>query len=144
MTTLFYWQQIEIPSTGYIAQNADINAANFVPFNCGDYSDNAEGNDANLSLVFAVGTFDQATLEQWINDAVQVVVTCSSGDTVGAQLAQRWRFQGVVTDAAVSLTQIGLTIGSPLRPSSSNEAPGMVPPRSLMTNNVGRLPITRR
>ena len=144
MTTLFYWQQVEIPSTGYVAQNADLNSANFVPFNCSQYSDNSEGNDTGLSLIFALGTFDQATLEQWINDAVQVVVTCSQGDTLGAQLNTRWAFTGVITDAAVNLTQIGLTIGSPLRPAGNNEAPGMVPPRSLMSNTVGRLPITRR
>ena len=144
MSTQFYWQQVEVSSTGYIAQNADINALNFVPFTCSEYSDNSEGDDTVLTLLFAIGTFDQATLEKWINDAVQVVVTCSQGDTLGAQLNTRWAFTGVITDAAVNLTQIGLTIGSPLRPAGNNEAPGMVPPRSLMSNTVGRLPITRR
>ena len=114
------------------------------PFSCSQYSDNSEGDDAVLTLVFAIGTFDQATLEQWINDALQIVVTCSMGDTVGAQLIPRWRFQGQVTDASISLNTIVLTIGSPLRPATNNEAPGMVPPRSLMSDTVGRLPIARR
>ena len=61
MSTQFYWQQVEVSSTGYIAQNADINSAlNFVPFTCSEYSDNSEGNDTGLSLLFALGTFDQA------------------------------------------------------------------------------------
>lgn len=144
MATLFYWHQIEIPSAGYVAQNADINAAGFVPFNCSQYSDNMEGDDSGLSLVFAFGTFDQVTLETWINDAVKVVVTCSKGDTLGAQLDARWSFTGVITDATMTFTEIGLKIGSPLRPSGNNEAPGMIPPRSLMRNTVGRLPIALR
>lgn len=144
MATQFYWQQIEVSSTGYIAQNADINASNFVPFSCSEFSDNSEGDDSVLTLVFAVGTFNQATLEQWINDALQIVVTCSKGDPVGAQLDARWRFQGQVTDASLTLNNVVLTIGSPLRPATNNEAPGMVPPRSLMSDITGRLPISRR
>jgi len=144
MATLFYWHQIEIPSTGYLAQNADFNAPGFVPFNCSQYSDNSEGNDAGLSLTFALGTFSQATLEQWIHDAVRITVTCSRGDTLGAQIDTRWSFSGVITDAALSLAEIQLMIGSPLRPAGNNEAPGMVPPRSLMSSTVGRLPIARR
>jgi hypothetical protein len=144
MATQFYWQQVEVLSTGYVAQNADLNAPNFVPFSCSEYSDNSEGDDSGLTLVFAIGTFDQVTLEKWINDALQVVVTCSKGDPVGAQLDTRWKFQGQVTDASLTLNNIVLTIGSPLRPATNNEAPGMVPPRSLMSDIAGRLPIARR
>ena len=144
MANQFYWQQIYIASDNYTAQNADVNEPNFVAFNCSEFADNSEGSDTNLGLVFAVGTFDQLTLERWINDAVKIVVTCSSGDPIGATIVSKWEYTGIITDAEVTLTTIALTIGSPLRPATNNEAPGMVPPRSLQTNTAGRLPIARR
>jgi hypothetical protein len=144
MANQFYWQQIYIADANYTAQNADVNEPNFVPFNCSEFAENSEGDDTSLTLVFAIGTFDQPTLERWISDAVRIVITCSSGDTIGAQIVGKWEYTGVITDAEVTLTTIALSIGSPLRPSTNNEAPGMVPPRSLMTNTAGRLPIARR
>lgn len=144
MANQFYWQQIYVAADNYTAQNADVNEPNFVPFNCSEFADNTEGRDTSLSLAFAIGNFDQQTLERWINDAEKIVVTCSGGDPIGATLAMKWEYTGIITDAEVTLTTIVLTIGSPLRPFTQNEAPGMVPPRSLMSNTAGRLPITRR
>ena len=144
MANQFYWQQIYIASDNFVAQNADVNAPNFVPFNCSQFADNSEGNDTELSLVFAIGTFTQTTLERWILDAEKIVVTCSSGDPVGATIVGKWEYTGVISEAEMTLTTIVLKIGSPLRPSTNNEAPGMVPPRSLMSDTVGRLPIARR
>ena len=144
MATQFYWQQIYIAADNYTAQNADVNEPNFVPFNCSEFVENSEGDDTSLTLIFAIGTFNQATLERWISDAVRIVITCSSGDTIGAQIITRWEYTGVITDAEVTLTTIALSVGSPLRPAGNNEAPGMVPPRSLMSDTAGRLPIARR
>ena len=55
-----------------------------------------------------------------------------------------WEFQGVVTDASLSLQSIVLVISSPLQPTGNGDAPGKLPFRTLNSSNAGKIPVTRR
>lgn len=144
MSTQFYWQQFEIPSQGLTLQNSDALGTNFVPFICGEFESNAEGEGASIELVFPIGTFNQTFLENLITNATPATIRAYSSAFGAATSVTDWVSTGVVTEASITLVQVTLTIGSPLRPVGNGDAPGMVPFRSLTTANAGKLPITSR
>ena len=83
MTTAVLLDQVEIPNTGYVAQDADINATNFV-LTMGTLFRTTR---KTTTQPFA-GVCHLARLikPSWSNGSMmqcKFVVTCSSGDTVG-------------------------------------------------------------
>lgn len=144
MSTQFYWQQFEIPSQGVTLQNADALAPDFVPFICSDFESNAEGEGESIEVSFPIGTFTQARLESFITDAIPATIRAFNSDYNASTPISDWVSTGVVTDASITLVEVTLVIGSPLRPVGNGDAPGMVPFRSLTTVNAGKLPITSR
>lgn len=139
MSATAYYQSLTIASLPLIKQNYDASAADFLPFDVSNYSDNA-GNDADeLSIRLPLGTLRQADVESLITKGSQVIVQ-------GKSTTQTyWQFTGKVTDAQFNLTTVVLTVGSPLRPTSAAvQLPGVVPFRVLTTANAGKLPLTGR
>jgi hypothetical protein len=139
VSTTAYYQSVSIAALPLSKQNYDATAADFLPFEVSNYTDNA-GNDADeLTITFPLGTVRQADVENLITKGSTVVVTGTSGTQTF------WTFTGRVTDAQFNLTAVALTVGSPLRPiSGSVQLPGVVPFRVLTTANAGKLPLTGR
>ncbi len=137
MAELIYFQRLSIPAASISAQNFDQTAADFLPFAVGGYSDNAGGDTDEVQVSMALGTIDQRIIEQLIANGSPVEVSAENGNKVF------WSYPGVVTDVAINLTAISLTVGSPLQPVSAGSlVPGTVPFRFMTTANVGKLPTT--
>jgi len=143
MSTQFYHHQFSVPALSFVARNATALSSNFHAFVCGPFENNLEGETSSIGLTFPIGTFDAAVLDNMASEAYTATVTGYKSDPNLSDVVD-WTFTGVITAVSNSLTVINLEVGTPLRPVGSNEAPGMVPFRSLKSNEAGRLPIAGR
>lgn len=143
MSTQFYHHEFSIPDLNFVARNAIALAPNFHAFTCGSFESNLEGETSSIGLTFPIGTFDAAVLDNIASNAYTATVTAFKSDPNLSDVLD-WTFTGVITSLSNSLTVINLEVGTPLRPVGSGEAPGVVPFRSLRSNQAGKLPITGR
>lgn len=143
MATQFYHHQFSIPDLNFVARNAIALAPNFHAFVCGPFESNLEGESRSIDLTFPIGTFDAATLSNIASNAYTATVIAYKSDPNWLDVVD-WTFTGVITSVSNSLTVINLEVGTPLRPVEGVEAPGVVPFRSLRSNQAGKLPITGR
>jgi len=144
MTTQFYHQQFDIPDLSFTAQNSIALAPNFHAFVCDAFQNNSEGETSAIELTFPISTFSSSVLNDIASKAYTVAVTAYKSDPFAVIPLIDWTFTGIITNVANSLTTIDLTVGTPLQPVGSGEAPGMVPFRSARSDQVGTLPITGR
>ena len=144
MSKQFYWQQIVIPQEAFAAQNGNCFGPDFLPFQCGQFQNNMEGEVSSVDLTFAIGSFRPGFVERLVKTSQPVQVTASKGDPQTLVIVPDWQFQGVVTDATITLQTIVLIISSPLQPTGSGDAPGKIPFRTLNSSNAGKIPVTRR
>lgn len=144
MATQFYWKQVLIPDETFAAQNGNIFGGDFLPFQCGDFQSNMEGDVSSVELTFPIGSFRAGFVDRLIKKTRSVEVKASKGDPETMVMTVDWEFQGVVTDASLSLQSIVLVISSPLQPTGNGDAPGKIPFRTLNSNNAGKIPVTRR
>jgi hypothetical protein len=138
MSTQFYHHEFSIPDLNFVARNAIALSPNFHAFVCGPFESNIEGETSSIALTFPIGTFDAAVLDNIASKAYTATVTAYKSDPNAADVVD-WTFTGII-----SLTAINLQVGTPLRPVGSGEAPGVVPFRSLRSDQAGKLPITGR
>ena len=143
MSTQFYHHEFSIPDLSFVARNAIALAPNFHAFVCGPFENNLEGETSSIGLTFPIGTFSATVLDNIASNAHAATVVGYKSDTNASDVVD-WTFTGVITAVSNSLTTINLEVGTPLRPVGSGETPGMVPFRSLKSNEAGKLPITGR
>jgi hypothetical protein len=144
MNTQFYWQQVFIPQEAFTAQNGNAFGPDFLVFECGDFQNNMEGEVSSVELTFAIGSFQNGFIDRIIKESRTVEVQASKGDPTTLGMDFDWRFQGVVTDATITLQTTVLVISSPLQPTGNGDAPGQIPFRTLNSTNAGKIPVTRR
>ncbi len=143
MSTQFYHQQFQIPALSFVARNAISLTPDFHAFTCGPFQSNLEGETSSIEVTFPIGTFDATVLNNIASKAHTAAVIAYKSDPTANDVVD-WTFTGIITGVSNSLTVISFEVGTPLRPVGSCEAPGMVPFRSLKSNEAGKLPITGR
>lgn len=143
MSTQFYHHQFSIPDLSFVARNATALSPNFHAFICGSFQSNLENETSSIRLIFPIGTFSAAVLDNMASKAYTATVTAFKSDPSLSDVVD-WTFTGIITAVSNSLTTINVVVGTPLRPVSSGEAPGMAPFRSLRSDEAGKLPIAGR
>jgi len=144
MTNQFYWQQFLVVDENFSAQNGNVFGSDFIPFQCGEFQNNMEGDVSSVDLTFPIGSLKPGFIDRLIKKARSVSIQAIKGDPAIFSQDFDWQFEGVVIDAAITLQTMVLVIGSPLQPTGNGDAPGKIPFRTLTSKNAGKIPVTRR